>query len=343
MFWGTILFSVNLFGLERPTICLNMIVKNEARVIERCLDSLKPLIDYWIISDTGSIDGTQEIIRRIMKDIPGELYEDGWQDFAYNRTLVLNRSKGRGDFVLFIDADEMFEYPQNFRFLNLDCDHYLMCVKNEANGCIQSEYLRVMLVNNHLKWRWEGVIHEDIYCQDADVRYGGELKGIWNISRKHEGARAFGPEKYLKDAAVLEKALEKEPNNTRYQYYLASSYYNAGKYEEALRHFEKRIALEPDRAGSREIYQLGCYLCEKNNLFLAELVLKQALILGRPTGARYVWNWIYDWALFYKLAECCFKLGHFQDAKWALEQIDLCTVPAQLLEEMQNNYNTVTM
>jgi len=46
-----------------PTICLCMIVKNEAAVIERCLASVRPLIDTWVISDTGSTDGTQDLIR----------------------------------------------------------------------------------------------------------------------------------------------------------------------------------------------------------------------------------------------------------------------------------------
>ena len=49
-------------------ICLNMIVKDESQVIERCLRSVKPFIHAWAISDTGSTDGTQDIIRRVMAD-----------------------------------------------------------------------------------------------------------------------------------------------------------------------------------------------------------------------------------------------------------------------------------
>lgn len=71
-------------------ICLSMIVKNEAPVIRRCLDSVKPVIDHWIIVDTGSTDGTQDIIRAAMADIPGTLVERPWVDFAYNRTEALD-------------------------------------------------------------------------------------------------------------------------------------------------------------------------------------------------------------------------------------------------------------
>jgi len=66
-------------GLEmeanRQNLFLNMIVKNEAQVIARCLTSVRPIIDYWVIVDTGSTDGTQETIRTLTGDLPGELHE----------------------------------------------------------------------------------------------------------------------------------------------------------------------------------------------------------------------------------------------------------------------------
>ena len=57
------------------TIALCMIVKNEARVIERCLDSVRSLVDYVLIEDTGSSDGTQDVVRRWLDRVrlPGEV------------------------------------------------------------------------------------------------------------------------------------------------------------------------------------------------------------------------------------------------------------------------------
>src|SRR3954471_9644974 len=74
--------GLNRFG---QTGCLNMIVKNEALVIARCLSAVRPLIDSWVIVDTGSSDGTQEIVREVLGDLPGELIERSWRDFASNR------------------------------------------------------------------------------------------------------------------------------------------------------------------------------------------------------------------------------------------------------------------
>jgi glycosyltransferase involved in cell wall biosynthesis len=84
-----------------------MIVKNEEPVLERCLQSVRPLIDAWCIVDTGSTDGTRRVIQRVLGDLPGELHEHPWQDFAHNRTRALELARRLGDYVLVIDADEV--------------------------------------------------------------------------------------------------------------------------------------------------------------------------------------------------------------------------------------------
>src|ERR1043166_3017834 len=61
--------------MRKQTICLSMIVKNEAPVIRRCLDSVRPLIDAWTIVDTGSTDGTQDVVCDALRDLPGQLHE----------------------------------------------------------------------------------------------------------------------------------------------------------------------------------------------------------------------------------------------------------------------------
>ena len=54
---------------KEPHMCLNMIVKDEAHIIEDTLTKLlkKIKIDYWVISDTGSTDDTKEVITNFFK------------------------------------------------------------------------------------------------------------------------------------------------------------------------------------------------------------------------------------------------------------------------------------
>src|SRR5262245_10110179 len=93
-----------------PTIGLTMIVKNEAQVITRALDSARPLIDCALICDTGSIDRTQEIVRDWLRhnNVPGEVIEEPWQNFGYNRSFVLAKLHNIDvDYAFSLDADEI--------------------------------------------------------------------------------------------------------------------------------------------------------------------------------------------------------------------------------------------
>ena len=90
-----------------PTLCLNMIVKNESKVITRLLESVSPIIDTYCICDTGSTDDTKEIITKFFeeKNIPGKIVEEPFKDFAHNRSHALKCCTGMSEYVLLLDAD----------------------------------------------------------------------------------------------------------------------------------------------------------------------------------------------------------------------------------------------
>jgi glycosyltransferase involved in cell wall biosynthesis len=232
------------------TICLNMIVKNEAPVIRRCLEAVRPIIDHWVIVDTGSIDGTQDLIREVFRDVPGELHERPWRNFAHNRSEALALARGHGDYVFVIDGDEVLEIAPDFVMPSLTHDSYNLRIL--YGGC---SYLRKQMVRNALPWRYEGVVHEYITCELA--RNEAFLPGLQTVPH-HDGARARDASTYRRDALMLEQALIEEPNNTRSVFYLAQSYRDAGDLELALRHYKRRV----DMGGWPEevwfsLYQIG--------------------------------------------------------------------------------------
>jgi glycosyltransferase involved in cell wall biosynthesis len=222
-------------GGRGRTVCLNMIVKDEAHVIRRCLASARPLIDAWFIADTGSTDGTQEIIREAMTGIPGVLLERPWVDFAHNRTEVIEAARGQCDYNLMIDADEEFAIDEGFVMPPLSADSYNIEVRYG-----DLSYHRKQLVRSALPWRYVGVLHEYITCDEA--RTDAVLSGVRTVVH-HEGARSRDPLTYRRDALVLERALIEEPDNTRYVFYLAQSYRDAGEPELALRQYRRRAAM----------------------------------------------------------------------------------------------------
>ncbi len=217
----------------KQTICLNMIVKNESEVIRRCLDSVKSLIDYWVIVDTGSTDGTQTIIREHLKAIPGELYERPWRNFGENRTEAFELAKKKGTYILFMDADDTLEFTGKKEFPHLAADQY-----NMWRGIEGFTYTKPQLVKGDLPWKWVGVTHEYLDC-DKPYSYA-ILENVKYISGD-DGASSKDTAKFLKNIKLLEDGLKKDPLNARYAFYLAESYYDANEKAKALEWYQKRV------------------------------------------------------------------------------------------------------
>jgi tetratricopeptide (TPR) repeat protein len=217
-------------------ICLTMIVKDEAHVIERCLASAVNWIDHWIIVDTGSTDGTARIIKEFMAShgVPGELHERPWVNFGHNRNEVLDlaRMSSLAEYAVWIDADEEFTAsPTSRGDLDLTLDGYFVTVRYD--GLV---YQRLAVTSLSKDWRWVGPVHE--YLELA-----GAVSG--NLDRPgvkvyHEGARSRDPETYAKDAAALKAALDEDPDNTRLAFYYAQSLRDSGLLESALEAYAHR-------------------------------------------------------------------------------------------------------
>lgn len=214
-----------------------MIVKNEAPVIERCLASVRPYVHAWAIADTGSSDGTQDLIRRAMAGLPGELIERPWVDFATNRNEALALAQKHGDYALIIDADEVLEADKGFAYPKLGAPGYMLEL---IYG--DTRYRRVAMPRLGLDWVWRGVLHEAL--NSAHAMQAQYLPGL-RIRVHTDGARSqlTQREKFTRDAEVLRRALKDEPDNARYAFYLAQSLRDAGDTAESITAYEARVAM----------------------------------------------------------------------------------------------------
>ena len=206
------------------SVCLNMIVKNESQGIRECLNSVKPFIQYWIIVDTGSTDETMQIIRETMQGIPGELVQRPWVNFSYNRNEAIELARGKGDYLLLIDADERLLYEEGFKLPELKKDLYLATVRDPTG----LDFLRPLVLANSRKWEFAGDVHEKLIDQEG-VSFE-VIAGLINFTNTKIGGRSQDPDKWMHDVAVLKEAIAKDPNNPRNWFYLAQSYGNAQKY-----------------------------------------------------------------------------------------------------------------
>ena len=123
----------------------------------------------------------------------------------------------------------------------LDKDSYFVTVRGSSQATLA--YQRFLMINNHLEWAWKDVIHEYLVIHPHYAKSSMELTTVACVTDS-DGFRSQDPNKYLKDAEVLKKALEKDPGNSRYLFYLAQSYHNAKEYELAIETYDKRAALK---------------------------------------------------------------------------------------------------
>jgi glycosyltransferase involved in cell wall biosynthesis len=335
------------------SVCLNMIVKNEARVVERCLDSVRPFITTWVIVDTGSTDDTQAIVRGKLAELPGALHERPWKNFGHNRTEALRLAEGKAEYALIMDADEVLEVPPGFAWPHLIADQYRLMHRHRSSP--ETTWELGTLVRLALPWRYEGVLHEGIVC-DAPHR-AESLRGpiVWGY---FDSARNVDPvAKYENDAKILEAALVDEPKNARYVFYLAQSYRDCGKLKEAIAAYERRVAMG---GWGEEVYFAQCqvgtlgnrlgwdwsrvldaYLrayelrrCRAESLCacashyrltqewgLAELFARAAVAIPRPADLLFVDDAVYSWRALDELAIATYYVGKRDESRALNERL----------------------
>ena len=213
--------------------------RNEAKVIRRMLESCYKYIDYAVIQNNGSTDGTDQIVREFFdeKQIPLHLYdvEEGWVGFGWNRdhlTVTCQSVEHGCDWILKMDCDEVLEIDDDFDWSPLDDKStQAFHIAAVAGSCI---YFRAWMWNAKLKWRFNhDPCHETIYLDDGVTgehfqRY--DLPQSFRQIGYNEGQSWSNPTKFISDALILEEKMIKENtfhSDMYHFWYVGKSYYDA--------------------------------------------------------------------------------------------------------------------
>ncbi len=243
-----------------PTLCLNMIVKNESKIITRLFDSVISIIDCYCICDTGSTDNTIEIIEEYFKNknIPGKIVREPFQTFCHNRNISLQSCLGMSDYILLLDADMILTVKSFNKSILTTSDCFGIIQGSEA-FC----YHNIRIVKNNGQFKYVGVTHEYIdYPKDFVVKII-EKSSIFINDIGDGGCKN---DKFERDIKLLTNGIKEEPSNVRYYFYLANSYHDSGRYNEAIEFYKKRIEF----GGWKEevwysYYRIGvCYMKQDN-------------------------------------------------------------------------------
>jgi len=356
-------------------LTLAMIVKNEAPNIERCLESVAPYIDYYVIADTGSIDNTKEIIKNFFdkKGIPGEILDHEWQDFGTNRSKVLKHCHDKTKWALMIDADDNIEGTLPIEKFDDSVDGYVVKVVRGA-----MVWYRAQIFNLAKKlWWYEEPLHEYAVCeQPMSVQ---KLEGDYSWNVRTEGCRSrevsSDREKYVRDYFLLKKHLEKEPSSVRKQFYAAQSAFDCQLYEIAEKEYMARVKMgnwpeeifyswlrigicreilgkpveeiidafmmayeaRPNRAEA--LYHLSCIYRKYNRPRNAFIMASHAVSLPMPTeDILFVDNSVYQWGILDEIATTAIYVGRIHMGYAACEKLlNEPYMPAEHRERIKNN------
>lgn len=298
---------------------------------------MRSLVDHvtcYVVVDTGSTDGTPEIIRKFFAErgIPGEVHNVPFENFEQARNAALDAGRAAildYDYLLLVDADMQLVVKDPKWVDGLDGLSYDM---TQTAGGIR--YSNRRLVRRDATGRYIGVTHEYL-----DIETAGHIDGAYFVDHA-DGANREN--KFERDIALLQAALEKEPKNDRYWYYLAQSYKDAGRHYEAanaykrcvdlggwdeqvwsaqynyahclesmgdeggfLREMLKAYQLRPQRAET--IYDLAKYYREKENMQHVGLMFAEhGLTIPPSTDQLFVAQHVWDYGFKEEYAICGF-------------------------------------
>lgn len=229
---------------QKPLLTLCMIVKDESATLERTLRSVKPHIDRFVVMDTGSTDGTQDLVRRVMDGVPGEVPERPFVDFATTRNAALDACGEHTEFILWLDADDLLEGGAALRAF-LEKRRHVGGVAEEAY------YLRVLagihfdsarVLRASARWRFEGVVHEVLTAPGKPP----PTHRVPDVLIRHDASGDSAErsrKRWERDVVLLSAALDADPTHTRAAFYLALTLRWLGRNEEALVALRRRVEL----------------------------------------------------------------------------------------------------
>jgi glycosyltransferase involved in cell wall biosynthesis len=230
-----------------PKLILNTIVKNESHCILTMLESAIKISDAIVIADTGSTDGTQDLIRKFGEEnnIPTYVFERPFDDFENSRNFGMQKARdvvkelgwNENDcWTWWCDADETIIVDSKFDKNQFKNDLYMM---NTFIG--QMKYTRNTFARVSKPFKWYGPIHEFIICDDKNITSG--LAENVHVDVKMIGASWQGniPTKYLSHAHILEKYINENRQDPRWIFYTAQSYHDSASIPDNREENEERL------------------------------------------------------------------------------------------------------
>jgi tetratricopeptide (TPR) repeat protein len=351
--------------IRDANIALMMIVKNEAKTLPRLIESVRPLIGSWRIIDTGSTDGTQQLVHDLLGDLPGELIERPWVNFGHNRSELVKEFPKSANYALLLDADQIVEFDEDVCDQDIPQTDVLMIPVHEKPVSYRMAYF----IKRGLNYFYVGATHEYLHADKKMTN--AHFDGIRINHVADGGAKA---DKYERDEKLLLDDIAAGNESSRTYFYLGQTQSSLAKFDESITNYQKafessdwieerymsclragRVAVDAGyKAAALEWFMRGAGLIPlrpectfEAAKLLADLGSHQAAVdLLQPQIARmkrdsyilFLEDWIYDWGIQNQLAVSLWWIGEKVAAKKLFEStLTAPNLPEYMIERIQGN------
>jgi len=235
-------------GDRRPLLGLCMIVRDEAHGIAETLRSFGPHVDRWTILDTGSTDGTQDVIRQTLDDlaVPGILHEEPFVDFATSRNRALALHGDATRFTIMPDSDD--------RLIGGELLRGFLAARERSGAPAEPAYLAnlrrgdlsyflPLILRTAAGWRYHGRVHEHVGPPTGEAFAQVQIPGVTIAQEVRPQSREASRRRWIRDLGLLQAEIAARPDDPRALFYLAQTYECLGDPQEALGVYERRIAI----------------------------------------------------------------------------------------------------
>jgi tetratricopeptide (TPR) repeat protein len=218
-------------------------IKNESKIIERCIGRALPHIDAVSILDTGSTDNTVQVCEDflIKTGKPFKISVEPFKNFGYNRSISFQKAKELCSelswnpfmtYAMAVDADMVIKPSSSFKDFKMTLPGYTVI---QHNGDLK--YYNNRFMQCAYNWKCVGATHE-YWNGDPIEKIPFEVFYIDDVN--DGGCKS---DKTERDIRLLTEEIEDDPKNGRSHFYLAQSYKDSGRFEEAIKLYKKRIAI----------------------------------------------------------------------------------------------------
>ncbi|MDA8310903.1 MAG: WlaTC/HtrL family glycosyltransferase [Actinomycetota bacterium] len=319
----------------RQTVALCMIVKDEARVVGRCLDSVLGVIDTWVIVDTGSSDDTPAVVAELLGAIPGALHRRPWRDFGSNRTELLALARGSADYLLLLDADMTLNVRGALPLLT--ADGYLLAHEGPLR------YSVPRLVRGDRQWHFVGATHEYLSSEEP---FTLERLDRWSVTHHADGGSRA--DKLARDLELLERQYHETPDDPRTVFYLAQTCRDMGDRARAAELYRRRVSLggwheevfyaalqlgmltadadwpagssllvdtwERRPSRSEPLYEIAVRARSVGDFATANWATAIGVDIPMPRDILFVHRWVYEWGMRFERSIAAAHVGELDEA-----------------------------